>query len=90
LHQSLQSKLQGFWPIFTSSVDPSGKESGDHVTEMQNGKHLQNRFVTASVLISIMLVQEEEALLSVVPNCLLYQVCREAFQIEQRAQQLND
>jgi len=49
---------------------------------MQNGKHLQYRLVSARVLISIMLVQEEEALLSMVPNCLLHQVFGKAFKIE--------
>lgn len=82
LCQSFESKLYSLWAILATSFNTPGEESGHKICKVQESEHLQDGLVSASVLGSIMLVEQKQAPLRMVPDYFLYQWRGEAFEVE--------
>lgn len=90
LHEGFHTKLDCFRTALCGRICFSREEPGYHIAEMENREHLEHGLIPTCVLGPIMLVQQKETCLCVLPNSLIETHSIQAFVPKQRTKQLNN
>ena len=90
LHEDFQPELDSFRTILCGRINFSREESGYDIAEMKNREHLEHGLIPTCILCPIMLVQQEETCLCVLPNNFIKTYSIQAFVPKQRTKQLNN